>query len=123
MHHLLCPQVKYAEIRMSVKWPPTEKVPSNLRLMISNEAGYILNMWIYKEEANPQTGVLKLITMGGGEGPMHGLPVSTPYMTKDFLETKRSRALALETTYVYDFPEMFRYVLLQLSNVTFLTYH
>ena len=39
---------------------------------------------------------------------MHGLPVSTPYMTKDFLETKRSRALALETTYVYDFPEMFR---------------
>ena len=39
---------------------------------------------------------------------MHGLPVSTPYMTKDFLETKRSQALRLETTYVYDFPEMFR---------------
>ena len=94
---------------------------SNLRLSISNDAGYSLNMWIYKEETDPVTGILKFATVGPqtpladkaqktsvDQGPMHGLPVSTPYMTKDFLETKRSQALRLETTYVYDFPEMFR---------------
>ena len=53
--------------------------------------------------------MIVLVTkLGVDQGPMHGLPVSTPYMTKDFLETKRSQALRLETTYVYDFPEMFR---------------
>ena len=53
--------------------------------------------------------LIVLVTkLGVDQGPMHGLPVSTPYMTKDFLETKRSQALRLETTYVYDFPEMFR---------------
>jgi hypothetical protein len=42
------------------------------------------------------------------QGPLHGLPVSTPYMTKDYLETKRSKALALETTFVYDYPDLFK---------------
>jgi acetyl-CoA carboxylase/biotin carboxylase 1 len=42
------------------------------------------------------------------KGPLHGLPVSTPYMTKDYLETKRSKALAVETTFVYDYPDLFK---------------
>ena len=42
------------------------------------------------------------------QGPLHGLPVSTPYMTKDYLETKRSKAIALETTFVYDYPDLFK---------------
>ena len=29
-------------------------------------------------------------------------------MTKDYLETKRSKALALETTFVYDYPDLFK---------------
>ena len=36
------------------------------------------------------------------------MPVSTPYMTKDHLEMKRSKAQAANTTYVYDFPELFK---------------
>jgi acetyl-CoA carboxylase/biotin carboxylase 1 len=39
---------------------------------------------------------------------MHGLPVSTPYMTKDYLQLKRFQAQSNDTTYVYDFPDMFR---------------
>lgn len=39
---------------------------------------------------------------------MHGLPVSTPYMTKDYLQQKRFQAQSSGTTYVYDFPDMFR---------------
>lgn len=42
------------------------------------------------------------------KGPMHCLPVSTPYITKAHTETKRSKALALETTYAYDFPDLFK---------------
>jgi hypothetical protein len=41
-------------------------------------------------------------------GPMHYLPVSTPYITKAHTETKRSKAMALETTYAYDFPDLFK---------------
>ena len=44
--------------------PPTEKMASNLRLSISNDAGYSLNMWIYKEETDPVTGILKFATVG-----------------------------------------------------------
>lgn len=33
-----------------------------IRLCISNDAGYILNMNIYKEVADPQTGVLKFFS-------------------------------------------------------------
>ena len=42
------------------------------------------------------------------KGPWHGLPVSTPYMTKDHLEMKRSKAQTNNTTYVYDYPELFK---------------
>lgn len=39
---------------------------------------------------------------------MHGLPVSTPYVTKDYLQQKRFQAQSSGTSYVYDFPDMFR---------------
>ena len=39
---------------------------------------------------------------------MHGLPISTPYLAKDYLQQKRFQAQSSGTTYVYDFPDMFR---------------
>lgn len=39
---------------------------------------------------------------------MHGLPISTPYLTKDYLQQKRFQAQSIGTTYVYDYPDMFR---------------
>jgi len=59
---------------------------------------------------DPNTGVVKFSAFDSRsreKGPWHGLPVSTPYMTKDHLEMKRSKAQAANTTYVYDFPELF----------------
>lgn len=44
-------------------------------------------------------------------GPLHGMLTSTPYLTKDLLQAKRFKAQTMGTTYVYDFPEMFRQVL------------
>ncbi|XP_040575050.1 acetyl-CoA carboxylase [Lepeophtheirus salmonis] len=100
-------KVKYAEIRIAIRHTG-EKKNSIVRLCISNDAGYYLNMVIYKEYADPQTGVIKFITLGPEQGPLHGLPVSTPYMTKDFMEMKRSRAQAVDTSFVYDFPDIFK---------------
>lgn len=42
---------------------------------------------------------------------MHGLPISAPYVTKDYLETKRDMALQQETTYVYDYPDIFHVII------------
>lgn len=39
---------------------------------------------------------------------MHGLPISTPYLAKDYLQQKRFQAQSVGTTYVYDFPDIFR---------------
>lgn len=36
--------------------------------------------------------------------------INSPYVTKDLLQAKRFQAQTLGTTYVYDFPEMFRQV-------------
>jgi acetyl-CoA carboxylase / biotin carboxylase 1 len=45
---------------------------------------------------------------GPKKGDLHGLPISTPYMTKDFLQQKRFQAQSNGTTYAYDIPDMFR---------------
>lgn len=38
------------------------------------------------------------------------MPISTPYLTKDYLQQKRFQAQSNGTTYVYDIPDMFRQV-------------
>lgn len=107
---LLKLMVKCAEIRCTVRSRPTSP-PTTHRICINNENGYVLNINMYQEVTDPNTGVIKFSSvekMGSEKGPWHGLPVSTPYMTKDHLEMKRSKAQAANTTYVYDFPEIFK---------------
>lgn len=36
------------------------------------------------------------------------MPVSIPYLTKDYLQQKRFQAQSQGTSYVYDLPDMFR---------------
>lgn len=54
---------------------------------------------------------------GDKQGPLHGMLINTPYVTKDLLQSKRFQAQSLGTTYVYDFPEMFRQVLVRKINI------
>ena len=51
---------------------------------------------------------MRFEAFGGKQGALNGLPISTPYMTKDYLQLKRFQAQSNGTTYVYDFPDMFR---------------
>lgn len=53
-------------------------------------------------------GIIKFMGYGGRLGSLHGLPIYTPYLTKDYLQQKRFQAQSNGTTYVYDIPDMFR---------------
>lgn len=55
---------------------------------------------------------IMFLSYGDKQGPLHGMLINTPYVTKDLLQAKRFQAQTLGTTYVYDFPEMFKQVLL-----------
>lgn len=106
-------RVLQAEIKMIIRITPSGKcIP--IRLALANESGYFLDMNLYKEVADPITGHIKFESWGPKQGPLHDLPVSTPYMTKDYLQLKRFQAQSNGTTYVYDFPDMFQQALIRL---------
>ncbi|KPJ19678.1 Acetyl-CoA carboxylase [Papilio machaon] len=100
-------RVLQAEIRFTLRMGPG--VPTkNVRLCLSNGSGYSLDIYTYEEVSDPRTGVIMFQSYGPRQGPMHGLPISTPYVTKDYLQQKRFLATSQGTTYVYDIPDMFR---------------
>lgn len=100
-------RVLQAELKMVIRQTPQSPTTS-LRLCIANDSGYFLDLTMYTEITDPATGVIKFNAYDSKQGPLHGLPISTPYMTKDFLQQKRFQAQQNGTTYVYDIPDMFR---------------
>ncbi|XP_043240119.1 acetyl-CoA carboxylase-like isoform X2 [Amphibalanus amphitrite] len=103
-------RVLQAEVRMTIR-SSAHSPTTSIRLCLSNENGYYLDIALYKEVTDPSTGQVKFEALGGKQGPLHGLAVDTPYLTKDYLQLKRFQAQHSGTTYVYDFPEMFRQAL------------
>ncbi|XP_003704973.1 acetyl-CoA carboxylase isoform X7 [Megachile rotundata] len=106
-------RVRHAEIKMTIR-PAPGKSTSTLRLCIANDSGYSIDLHLYTEATDPKTGVVRFESFPSATnkswrpGPMHGLPISTPYLTKDYLQAKRFQAQSAGTTYVYDLPDMFR---------------
>ncbi|XP_014259658.1 acetyl-CoA carboxylase isoform X2 [Cimex lectularius] len=103
-------RVLQAELRMTIRPNPSAST-TNIRLCLANDSGYFLEIHTYREVLDQKSGVIKLEAFGPKTGPMHGLPVSTPYVTKDYLQQKRFQAQSSGTTYVYDFPDIFKQVL------------
>ncbi|XP_047513528.1 acetyl-CoA carboxylase isoform X2 [Pieris napi] len=100
-------RVLQAEIRFTLRVGPGSPTKT-IRLCLSNGSGYSLDVYSYEEVSDPKTGVIIFQSYGPKQGPMHGLPISTPYVTKDYLQQKRFLATSQGTTYVYDIPDMFR---------------
>ncbi|XP_071442085.1 acetyl-CoA carboxylase isoform X1 [Hetaerina americana] len=100
-------RVLQAELKMTIRPTPSSKT-TNIRLCIANESGYYLDICMYREVTDPKTGIIKFEAYGPKSGPLNGLPISVPYMTKDYLQQKRFQAQSSGTTYVYDYPDMFR---------------
>lgn len=111
-------RVLQAEIRFTLRGGPSAGGPHappapptrTVRLCLANGSGYSLDVHMYEEVSDPRTGVIMFQSCGPKQGPMHGLPISTPYVTKDYLQQKRFLATSQGTTYVYDLPDMFRQV-------------
>uniref|UniRef100_A0A671PYZ8 acetyl-CoA carboxylase n=1 Tax=Sinocyclocheilus anshuiensis TaxID=1608454 RepID=A0A671PYZ8_9TELE len=109
-------RVLQAELKINIRLTPTGKqIP--IRLFLTNESGYYLDISLYKEVTDSRTGQIMFQAYGDKQGPLHGMLINTPYVTKDLLQSKRFQAQSLGTTYVYDFPEMFRQVSLKTSLV------
>lgn len=100
-------RVLQAEIRFTLRIGPGAPT-KNVRLCLSNGSGYSLDVYTYEEISDPRIGVIMFQSFGPKQGPMHSLPISTPYVTKDYLQQKRFLATSQGTTYVYDIPDMFR---------------
>ncbi|XP_078582269.1 acetyl-CoA carboxylase-like [Branchiostoma floridae x Branchiostoma japonicum] len=112
-HRLWKVRVTQAEIKINIRLNHNSN-PVPIRLFLNNESGYYLDISLYKEVVNPRTGQIMFQGYGGKRGPLNGMLLNTPYMTKDHLQAKRFQAQSLGTTYIYDFPEMFRQALLKL---------
>ena len=100
-------RVLQAELKMTIRASPGSPT-TNIRLCLSNDSGYSLDLFLYKEVTDLNTGIIKFEAFGPVQGPMHGLPISVPYFTKDYLQQKRFQAQSSGTSYVYDLPDMFR---------------
>uniref|UniRef100_A0A4W5MP34 acetyl-CoA carboxylase n=1 Tax=Hucho hucho TaxID=62062 RepID=A0A4W5MP34_9TELE len=106
-------RVLQAELKINIRLTPTgTAIP--IRLFLTNESGYYLDISLYKEVTDPSTGQIMFRSYGDKQGPLHGMLINHPYVTKDLLQSKRFQAQTLGTTYVYDFPEMFRQALFKL---------
>ncbi|KAI0222350.1 acetyl-coenzyme-A carboxylase [Massospora cicadina] len=102
-------RVTGAEIRFTIRSRKTEG-PTTIRFMINNVSGYVSSVELYAETKNPE-GVTIFKSMSGSNASMHLQPVLTPYQPKEWLQPKRYSAHIMGTTYVYDFPELFRQAL------------
>ncbi|XP_066148844.1 acetyl-CoA carboxylase isoform X1 [Euwallacea fornicatus] len=100
-------RVLQAEIKVLIR--PSPNAPTTpIRLCLANDSGYYLDINMYTEVVDSESGEIRFQAYGKKQGPMHGLPISTPYLAKDYLQLKRFQAQSNGTTYVYDYPEMFR---------------
>ncbi|XP_043355488.1 acetyl-CoA carboxylase 1 isoform X1 [Dermochelys coriacea] len=106
-------RVLQAELKINIRLTPTGKaIP--IRLFLTNESGYYLDISLYKEVTDARTAQIMFQAYGDKQGPLHGMLINTPYVTKDLLQSKRFQAQSLGTTYIYDIPEMFRQSLIKL---------
>lgn len=85
--------------------------PYPIRALITNVSGYVVKSEIYQEVKNAQ-GDLIFKSLGNQPGSMHLRKIDEPYSGKEFLQPKRYLAHVLGTSYVYDFPELFRQAIL-----------
>ncbi|XP_062873532.1 acetyl-CoA carboxylase 2 isoform X2 [Trichomycterus rosablanca] len=106
-------RVLQAELKINIRLTPNgSAVP--IRLFLTNENGYYLDISLYEEVTDTASGQIMFQSYTEKHSPLHGMLINTPYVTKDLLQAKRFQAQSLGTTYVYDFPEMFRQALLKL---------
>ncbi|KAJ1972613.1 acetyl-coenzyme-A carboxylase, partial [Dimargaris cristalligena] len=85
---------------------PSGGHPHIVRFVVTNKAMYIPHVDAYMETRNAED-QWEFYSFDSPPGPLHRLPVTTPYPTKEWLQSRRYRAHVMGTAYVYDFPDLF----------------
>ncbi|KAI9204928.1 acetyl-CoA carboxylase [Polychytrium aggregatum] len=98
-------RVTTAEIRF-IRQSPNGS-PKPIRVNISSVSGFVTKVEIY-QEVRDATGAQKLMSLTSPPGSLHHQLVHSPYAPKEAIQPKRYKAHLLNTTYIYDFPELFR---------------
>lgn len=97
-----------AEIRIVLK-SPNGGEPRKIRTFITNETGFTVRYEAYEEIIGDDgTTLLNNINVPGYPAPQHMQSAHAPYMPKVALQSRRSRAHALQTTFAYDFIDVLR---------------
>jgi len=97
-------RVTQAEIRVVIEDDEGHHLP--IRAFIENVSGFVVKFDAYQEITDSK-GKATLKTIGD-QGQFHLQPVNFPYATKESLQPRRYQAHIIGTTYVYDFPDLFR---------------
>lgn len=103
-------RITAAEIRLIVRGKDGERMP--IRAFITNETGLVVRYEAYQEIPGDD-GEIFLSNIAGpsSPAPLHMQPANQPYATKVALQSRRSRAHALQTTFAYDFVDVMRQAL------------
>ncbi|EGC30161.1 acetyl-CoA carboxylase [Dictyostelium purpureum] len=79
-----------------------------VRFFIQNPTGYAFQVQCYYEQQNSIGQTVFAVVPGSARGIWEGLPIDTPYPIMDAVQRNRFKAQRLDTTYVYDYPDLFR---------------
>lgn len=97
-------RVTQAEIRVVIEDEEGNVTP--IRAFIENVSGFVVKYEAYQEVTSEKG--LPILKSIGDQGQFHLQPVNFPYATKESLQPRRYQAHVIGTTYVYDFPDLFR---------------
>ncbi|KAI8874091.1 hypothetical protein GQ42DRAFT_160031 [Ramicandelaber brevisporus] len=104
-------RVTSAELRFIVQGRGLNE-PTPFRFTVDNKSGYVPKVETYMEMRSAETGEWVFKSLDYPPGPLDGQAVSTPYQPKEVLQPRRYLAHNMGTTYVYDFPELFRHAVM-----------
>ncbi|KAJ1732462.1 acetyl-coenzyme-A carboxylase [Coemansia biformis] len=101
-------RVTAAEIRFLVQTGGDDSsMPTPFRFCIFNKSGFVPTLENYIEERD-ERGEWVFRSLDSPAGAYHGKLVATPLQPKEWLQPRRYKAHVMGTTYVYDFPDLFR---------------
>ncbi|KAJ1957456.1 acetyl-coenzyme-A carboxylase [Linderina pennispora] len=100
-------RVTAAEIRFLVQTGSEDDMPTPFRFCIFNKSGFVPKLENYIE-VRDGNGEWVFQSLDVPAGSYNGKLVSTPHQPKEWLQPRRYKAHVMGTTYVYDFPDLFR---------------
>ncbi|KXS21117.1 hypothetical protein M427DRAFT_93711 [Gonapodya prolifera JEL478] len=104
-----------AELRFVIQPSDRSHPPFPMRFFIHNATGYTIKIEKYKEVLSPE-GIWLLESPTTPPESRHKQPVYSLHQTKEPLADRRHKAHLLGTTFVYDFPGIFRQALQSIWN-------